>query len=231
MNTQSKLIPTIIGALLLSGIVTSAVIGSNEDKLGPLDAITLAGENEITITNVDDHISFGEEKTSKVWSVGYMEVGKALSQLMQAEHFVEERESLNGELEEQIAEARSLIHALQEEGNALDAESPEVPAFRQRWDLARNEFQNLQKIGVEARNALLAQQMATSYTEVVEGVNVVSERLNIDMVLRFIPQDTEFTQITPEATMMQIRLRSVLRIPEGIDITDEVLSELGLELQ
>ncbi|MFT5206085.1 MAG: hypothetical protein ACI9GC_001394, partial [Phycisphaerales bacterium] len=54
---------------------------------------------------------------------------------------------------------------------------------------------------------------------------------NIDMVLRFIPQDTDLIHETPEATMMQIRLRSALRLPEGIDVTDEVLSELGLELQ
>ena len=231
MNTQSIIIPALIGTVLLTSVITTAVIGSNEDKLGPLSAITLAGEKELTITNVDDHISFGEEKTSKVWSIGFVEVGKALAQLMQAEHFNEERIELNSQLEEQIAQASNIMKNLQEEGKSLSPDSPEVPAFRQRWEQARVEFQRMQKIGIDARNALLAVQMSNSYAEIIEAVNVVSERLNIDMVLRFIPQDSEFTQTTPDATMMQIRLRTALRVPDGVDITDEVLSELGLEVQ
>ena len=49
------------------------------------------------------------------------------------------------------------------------------------------------------------------------------------MVLRFIPPDGEFEQGNPDSTIMQIRLRSALRLPEGLDITDEVLAELGLD--
>ena len=232
MNQRIQLSQFVIGVLLLSGIITTGVIGSNEDKLGPLNGITLAGEKEdLTISNVEDHIAFGEEKTSRVWSVGFVEVGRAISQLMQAEHFIEARDTLNVELEAQIASARERIQSLQAEGNALEDNSPDIPEFRQRWEIARAEFQQLQKIGFDTRNALLAEQMAASYEELVEAVNVVSERMNVDMVLRFIPQDREFTQVTPEATMMQIQLRSALRVPEGINITDEVLSELGLEVQ
>ena len=62
-------------------------------------------------------------------------------------------------------------------------------------------------------------------------MNVVSQRMQIDMVLRFIPPDGEFGQTTPDATILQIRLRTALRLPDGIDITDDVLSELGLEVQ
>jgi Skp family chaperone for outer membrane proteins len=231
MTSHTKLIQVLIAALLLSGIVTSAVIGSNEGKLGPIDELTLAGEKDLTITNVDDRISFGEEKTSKVWSVGFMEVGKALGQLLQAEHFIEERTDLNNGLETQLVEARDILQALSAEGQTMDPQSPEAPALRQKWERANNDFRSLQQSALNARNALLAEQMASSYTEIIEAVNVVAERLNIDMVLRFIPQDTDLIQETPEATMMQIRLRSALRLPEGIDITDEVLSELGLELQ
>jgi Skp family chaperone for outer membrane proteins len=75
----------------------------------------------------------------------------------------------------------------------------------------------------------MSEQMQNAYNEILEAVNVVSERMNIDMVLRFIPPDGEFEQTTPDATIMQIRLRTALRLPEGIDITDDVLAELGLD--
>ena len=75
----------------------------------------------------------------------------------------------------------------------------------------------------------MAKQMQESYDEIIEAVNVVSERMNIDIVLRFIPPDGEFEGGTPDSTIMQIRLRSALRLPDGLDITDEVLSELGLD--
>ena len=55
--------------------------------------------------------------------------------------------------------------------------------------------------------------------------------MNIDMVIQFIPHDDEFETGNPDSTITQIRLRTALRIPEGVDITDDVLSELGLESQ
>jgi len=230
MNMQSTLNSTIIATMLFACVITTAVIGGDETgKLGPVDSITLAGEDELTIKNSDGHIAWGEEKTSTVWSIGFMETGKALSQLLQAGHFLDARDELNEELKEQIASARSLMESLREEGQNLDPESPEAPAFRQRWESAYGEFQKMQQLVAESRATLMSEQMQNAYNEILEAVNVVSERMNIDMVLRFIPPDGEFEQTTPDATIMQIRLRTALRLPEGIDITDDVLAELGLD--
>ena len=130
-----------------------------------------------------------------------------------------------------MSSARSSLESLREEGQSLQPDDPSVPEMRQRWDQAYAEFQRLQKIAVETRARLLAEQMESSYTEIVEAVNVVSERLEIDIVLKFIPPDGEFNLGNPDSMMSQIRLRTALRIPEGIDITDEVLAELGLDAQ
>ena len=67
----------------------------------------------------------------------------------------------------------------------------------------------------------------------VDAINVVADRLDIDTVHRFIPTDDSF-EIQPgpgafQAAMLQIRLRSVLRYPEDLDITSDVLEELGIE--
>lgn len=230
MNVQSQLITTTIASLLFASVITTAVIGGDETgKLGPIDSITFAGDEELTITNADDHISWGEEKTSTVWSVGFMETGKALSQLLQAEHFLDARDDLNEELKDKMSGVRDVLQSLREEGEALDPDDPSAPELRQRWESAYAEFQSMQKIGVEVRSVLVAEQMESSYNEILEAVNVVSERMNIDMVLRFIPPDGEFEQGNPDSTLRQIRLRTALRLPDGIDITEEVLTELGLD--
>jgi Skp family chaperone for outer membrane proteins len=230
MNTQSQLVAITIATLLFAGVITTSVIGGNESgKLGPIDSITFAGAEELTIKNSAGHISWGEEKTSTVWSVGFMETGKALSQLLQAEHFLDDRDDLNEELKDQMSGVRDILQSLREEGETLNPDDPLAPELRQRWDSAYAEFQNLQKLGAETRAALVAQQMESSYNEILEAVNVVSERMNIDMVLRFIPPDGEFEQGNPDSTIRQIRLRTALRLPDGIDITEEVLTELGLD--
>lgn len=232
MNTNSTLIPISIATVLFASLVTTAVIGGDETtKLGPLDSITLVGEKDLTLKNVDDHLSWGDKKTNTVWSFGFMETGKALSQMLQTDHFLEAREELNEELKEQIADARELMESLQEEGQSMDPESPDAPAFRQRWEGAYGEFQKMQQLVAESRSTLLAEQMQEAYNEIIEAVNVVSQRMHIDVVLRFIPPDGEFEQTTPDATILQIRLRTALRLPDGIDITDDVLSELGLVVE
>ncbi|MDP7005008.1 MAG: hypothetical protein QF718_02200, partial [Phycisphaerales bacterium] len=82
MSFQTKQFYGLVAVILFAGVITSAVMsGDDPGKLGPLDSITLAGEKDLTIKNEDGRISWGEKETSRVWSVGFMETGKALSQL------------------------------------------------------------------------------------------------------------------------------------------------------
>ncbi len=221
-------------AISLSVAVISTTLMSNEKTgtLGPADSIVLAGsDGDVTIKNSEMRMSWGEEKTSTVWSIGFMETGKALSQLLKAEHFINSRKELDAELSGQLEEAREALEAIAEEATALEPDDPSIGEVRRRWQQLYEEFQRIQKISADARGVLYAEQMQESYNEIIESVNVVSERLDIDVVLRFIPPDGEFEQGNPDSTIMQIRLRTALRLPEGVDITDEVLSELGLDSQ
>jgi Skp family chaperone for outer membrane proteins len=228
---KTSLSHILIGSLLFTGVVTTSLISQDDTgSLGPTDTLTLSGkEGDLVIKNSDKHISWGDEKTSTAWSIGFMETGKALSQLMQADHFKEDRQDLDAELREGMTETRLALDAVSQEAQNIEPDDPNAGKIRQQWQQLYDEFQHLQKLGADARGALMAKQMQESYDEIVESVNVVSERMNIDMVLRFIPPDSEFIQDKPDATIMQIRLRTALRLPEGIDITDEVLAELGLD--
>lgn len=233
MEKQQRYLPELLGALLFVGVVTTSITGSDDlDKLGPVESLTFHGEDEeLSISNTNGRISWGDEETSIAWSVGFMEVGKALSQLMKADRFIDAREELNEELQKSMSSSKEALDALRVEGQQMQPDDPSIPEMRQRWDRAYAELQRLQKRASESRAELLAGQMESSYNEIVEAVNVVSERSKIDMVLRFIPPDGAFNQGNPDSMMMQIRLRTALRVPEGVDITDEVLAELGLDAQ
>jgi len=228
---QHKLTPLIIATSLFLSMVLAASLQSSEEggKLGPIDSITLAGsEGDITLKNGAQRISWGEEKTSRVWSIGFMETGKALEQLMKADHFVDLRDDLDEELKEGLDAARETLDDLRERGRSLEPDDPQGPALRREWESAYRNFEQVQQAAMNVRGELAAEQMEESYNEVLEAVNVVSDRLNIDMVLRFIPPESDFEGNSPDAAIMQIRLRTALSLPEGIDITDEGLSELGL---
>ena len=224
MNTRRSFLPETVAALLFAGVVVTSLTGGNDNGiLGPVDSITLSGgDGDLTIKNIQNRISWGEENTSRVWAMGFMEIGKALSQLMKADHFIEVREKLGEELSERMIQVRAALDSLLEEGSDIGPNDPEADDIRNRGQRAYAEFQQMQQLIAEARNNLLAEQMQTAYAEVIEAVNVVAERLHIDMVLRFIPPDSEFQSSSPDATILQIRLRTALRLPEGIDITDEV---------
>ena len=223
----------IISASLLLGVGVSSMIGGGDTgQLGPVDSITIAGDNsELVITNKDAHIAWGEEKTSRAWSVGFVEVGKALSQLMNAAHFVEARLELQGELEAQLGTGKELLDSIMAEAKSLEPDSEEAPEIRMRWEKAYGEFQRLQQLVAEKQGALYAEQMIEAYEEIVVAVDVVSDHMKVDLVLRFIPPDKEFESNNPDATILQIRLRTALKYPDGIDITADVLAELGLDAQ
>tara|TARA_B100000579_G_C22796792_1_gene837549 strand:+ start:489 stop:1184 length:696 start_codon:yes stop_codon:yes gene_type:complete len=222
-----------IAILLLTGTIATTLIGSDETGVfGPVDTITLgSGNDSVNITNRDSRIAFGEATTSTVWSMGFMEVGKALSQMMEASHFVDARTELQKNLEERLQEARDVLDIIMGEAQALPQDSDEHPAMRQRWDQAMGEFQQLQQIATEQQGALFASQMIEAYEEIITAVEVVAENKNVDVVLRFIAPDEPIETSNPDVAIMQIRLRTALTYPKGIDLTDDVLTELGLESQ
>ena len=64
----------------------------------------------------------------------------------------------------------------------------------------------------------------------IDAVEVVADRNDIDTVYRFIPTDEAFEADNPDQAMVAIRLRTALRYPDELDITDDVMDELSLDI-
>ena len=71
--------------------------------------------------------------------------------------------------------------------------------------------------------------MQKAYKELTSAVNVVADKLGVDIVLRFIPTDNEFKAVNGDQALSEVRLRSAVKYPEKLDITSEVLEELSLQ--
>ena len=230
---SQKLQNICILSLLLCAILSATIIGHDETGvMGPIDRIVLEGNNNpIDISNREGRISFGESNTSTVWSIAFMEVGKALSQMMEASHYVDAREELRIKIENQLLDARKILDGIMEEARQISNDSEQSLIIRQRWDQAMKDFQKLQQIAAEQQGRLFSSQMIEAYQEIVGAVEVVAERNKVDIVLRTISTTEPIETTNPDAAIMQIRLRSALTYPESIDLTDEILIELGLDAE
>jgi hypothetical protein len=185
------------------------------------------------MTVEDKQISWGDSPTKRMYSAAYVHIGKALSGLLKGESYLEENQSLQEELLAAMQSITEAFEVVQEKMQGVTPEDPEFEAISQEGQAVLQQRERFTLQANTARAMLGAEQAERAYRELVEAVNVVADRLEIDTVHRFIPTDDDFAiNAGPnayQAAMLQIRLRSVLRYPEDIDITSEVMEELGLE--
>jgi hypothetical protein len=203
--------------------------------LGPASSVTLENEDaeSLTLIVAEKRLAWGDAPQKRLYSAGYVHIGKALSALLKGDSFIEENEALQGELQAAQQALMEAFKSVQERIEGLTPEDSEFEAIsKEGQGLLQQRDRLIQQANV-AKATLGAEQVERAYRELVDAINVVADRLEIDLVHRFIPTDDSF-EVQPgpgafQAAMLQIRLRSVLRYPEDIDITSEVLDELGIE--
>lgn len=239
-RTERIVIWTFLGLLtlvnlgvLVGNTTPKALATSLADTLGPAAAITLEPADEdgplLAIRNEEGHLAWGTHPQQRLWSMGCVHIGPILSQLMEAEPMEEERTELTEELQDIDEKFTTQLTAIQEEMQELDPEDEAAQEVYQRGQALYQEYQQFQQLGVARQQQLQAEQLETAYRELISAVNVVADRIDLDIVMRFIPPDDEFTIATADASLEQIRLRTFVRYPEACNITSDVLEELNLE--
>lgn len=203
--------------------------------LGPASKVLLenAEAETITLSVNNERVSWGDTAQKRIYSQAYVHIGKALQALLQGASYREEQERLGEELRDTQQAIGEAFAALQERMQEVGPEDPEAEEINQQAQQLMQQRDRFIQQASAAQSTLQAEQVERVYRELVDAVNVVADRMGIDTVHRFIPTDDAFEiQPGPQAfqnAMLQIRLRSVLRYPTQIDITDEVMEELGIE--
>ena len=90
------------------------------------------------------------------------------------------------------------------------------------------EYQQFAQMAQGRMAQLQAEQLERSYRDLIEAVEVVADKAEIDLVYRYIPTSEPFMNSSVEQAMLQIQMRPFLRYPDSIDLTTRVLEELDL---
>jgi hypothetical protein len=242
-NRERVVIYTVLAVLLAAN--ASLILSSADrpafaeplaipDDLGPADSVALTDTesgDDLVLRAKGGRLSWGEAEHQRTYSVAYVYIGNVLNQLMQAEVFVEEREQLMTDLGEAEDEYRARLEDARQRLQDMDPESEDAQDVFREGEAIWQEYMNWQQEAVAQRGKLDAVQMERAYREMIEAVEVVADRKNIDTVYRFIPTSEAFNAENPEEAMLAIRLRSALRYPDELDITDDVMEELSLEIE
>lgn len=201
------------------------------DSLGPADSVKLVDEDgkELALRNKKSRLAWGDGDFRQTYSIAFVDISRALNPMMESDANKEEREKLRKDLEAAEADYKTKLDAIGEQLGKLDRESPEA---KEKLDEGRKLYQEYMTWGQESmakRNALDVAHLQKAYKELTSAVDVVADKLNIDIVLRFIPTEKEFKATDAESALSEIRLRTAVKYPGALDITSEVLQELSLQ--
>jgi Skp family chaperone for outer membrane proteins len=200
------------------------------EELGPAESIKLIdGEKELVVRNKAGRLAWGDGDFKQGYTVAFVDISKALNPLMESQAFVDERETLRKELETVEADYKTKLDAYGEEIQAMDRTTPQA---QEKLGEARKLYEEYIEWGQKSmarRNELDAKHLQQAYKEMASAVNVVADKLGVDIVLRFIPTDNEFKATDGEQALNEIRLRTAVKYPEKLDITTEVLEEMSIQ--
>jgi Skp family chaperone for outer membrane proteins len=201
-------------------------------ELGPAERLILenADGEQVALHLEDGRLAWSEQPHDRAYSAAFVNIGKILRQLMQSEVYTEERQELMTELDEQEQEYREQLQDIQSNAQGLDQESEEFQQAYGRYMELAEEYREWQQEAIQQRGSLDAEHLERAYRELVVAVQVVADRADIDIVYRFIPTGQDFESNNPDQAMTEIRLRSALRYPDQLDMTDAVIEEMSLEL-
>ena len=228
-----SLLAILLGATFGRGLETldtSAVATQPQptETLGPADDIVFNGDKPLVVVNREGRIGWGEQATSRSWAIASVNLSGILPEMLQRESFQEEMKELEELQMGQNAEFENAFKALQDEYGEIGPEDPKFAEAQGRAQEIMARYNEWQQGAMQVRGKKTAEQLEKAYRDVVEAIEVVCDEQNIDVAFRFVPTATEFRSDSPDAAADQIRLRTFLRYPEAMDITDSVRDELGL---
>ncbi|MGI9014328.1 MAG: OmpH family outer membrane protein [Phycisphaerales bacterium] len=231
LYTVLALIVSVQCVILIDRSGPTATAGSEGvDDLGPADRLLLAGPEMLTVRNASGRLAWGDGVEDRAYSTGFVNLTRVLPALLETPRFKDARDQLMADMQAQEDDWRAKFEALQEKyAEVTGPEHPRAAEAQAEAGGLQRGFQVWQQEAGEKVNAMAVEQLKQGYQEVLDAVNIVADREGIDMVMRFTPPSDPLPGEAHAQTMLDIRMRPVLRSPEGLDITDQVMSELSLE--
>lgn len=238
MNTRERIV--IYGALAaLGGLNLAALFGHGGSRaladgagegLGPADALTLVeGESQLVLRNRSGRLAWSDSDHARAYSIAFVHVGRAVGPLLEAEQYTEELVRLREELQSRDQQMTERIAAFMEENRDVDPGDPSAAEIQRAYQGMLQELEQARMEGTQRLDQLRAGHVERAYRDLVAAVEVVAQRRQIDLVLRFVPTANDFQAQSLATAYTGVRSRIALKYPEALDITDAVLEELAVE--
>lgn len=208
----------------------ATAVAPEDPVLGPASALVLKGEKgELSLRNADGRIGWTKDAFGRAYSVGFVHITKPLRKLREQPKFADDADALTQELTSKDEEFRKMLEDASSKLRGIDKDSDEFKRLFADGEKMYKEYLAWQQTAMDRKNTLEAKQLEEAYRQLIDAVEVVSERLGVDIVYRFIATSEPFDAGDLGQALNEVRFRSVLRYPQGLDITPEVLKELGVE--
>ncbi len=223
------LVMNVIIALGGSGPTATANVLARSDDLGPADRLILSGEQDLVVRNADGRLAWSENAHGRAYSIAFVHQQDVLEKLMQTSQYKDDRDRLTDDIKKEEEEWRTKYQALRDEyadvESADDPRSDEAQAALGAW---QRDYQQWQQSASARVNTMAVEQLQRAYRELIAAVEIVADQRQVDLVLQFTPTVDDLPASQNAQTMLDIRMRPVLKYPEGLDITVEVLDDLAL---
>jgi Skp family chaperone for outer membrane proteins len=206
-----------------SGPAAAAAEPPGQARLGPAEALVLgARPDEVVLTARGGRLAWAQSDHAAAYSIAFVDVMRPIGPLLEEETYRQERRRLEQEIDAADQELARREAALRDAAGHIDPATPQARAFlaeRERWGIER----------ARRMARLAASHIESAYREVVAAVEVVAQRRGVDIVWRFVPTAEPFDAFGGPQAYSAILNRTVLRYPEALDITDDVLKELAID--
>lgn len=205
-------------------------------ELGPADALLLAAPRgtaadapPLALRNALGRLSWSSEPGSRAFSIGLVHVDRILKGIIQSDRFIADRMKFDEQAREAREEFERRFKAFEEKYPNPDPKSPDFEQIQREFAALQNEAQAWAARIQDLQSKLAAEQVEKAYREMLSAVDVVADRRKVDLVYRFLPASKPFEALSLPDAMLQVQSRTMLRHPDSLDITDDVVRELGLK--
>jgi hypothetical protein len=204
----------------------------NMADLGPAQNILLEGKDGVlTLRNEANHLAWGDQPTSRVWSCAAVHLDKVLKKLLASTRFTDERSQFEEAAKKQSGDFERQMEAIKAKYGEMAKDNPDLAKGKEEMQALYGQYQKWNEGISASQSKLMAGQVESAYRELVTAVDVIADRQKIDVVYRFIPAAAPFESAQLGDAMVQVQARTFLRAPESLDITADVMKELGLKDQ
>lgn len=239
-NTASGfiLIQTLVIALLVCSINHDTnVAGGAEPRasvdLGPADALSLRNEagDQIVLRNREKRLSWSDRPSARTYTLGFVQVEKVFKAFTRSEAFVEGSKRIEEETAPKRDSYKEQLGKLAERIRAAGQDTPEGQQLIEEYKKLAKEYEDWNRKEMERRNQQAAALISRSYDEMRAAIDVVAQRLDLDIILQAYDADKGLTSTDTRQALADFTYRAVLRFPGQLDITADVLSELNLKAE